>query len=145
MTGWTARLTIDHGELDRQHQELFVRVDALLVACAGDGGRVEVVRTVGFLGDYVLRHFAFEEREMARRGYPRLVEHRGLHATFAYNLRRIRREIDASGPSSAMAGNVRRLVVGWLVNHIDRSDRDFAQFVAQSGGPPSPAPSRRVA
>ncbi len=68
--------------IDKQHTELFDRVNALLKALALAKGKEEVADTVNFLESYVKVHLSTEEDYMIKYNYPGYPPHKTaqLHA-----------------------------------------------------------------
>ena len=79
---WDPTLVMGVPELDRQHKEIFARLDSLLEAIRGGSSREEVGRTLDFLRDYVLTHFKAEEELMREIAFPGLPTHRAEHDRF---------------------------------------------------------------
>jgi len=110
-------------ELDRQHR-LLVEAIAGLRDDVRDPGRdapawarlIEVVRD----------HFAWEEAEMRREGFPDLVSHRRDHSRQIRSIEEHRARMVRDGVLEP--GTVPALKA-WNVRHIRSRDREFAQFL----------------
>jgi hemerythrin len=116
-------------EIDAQHRELFHRIRTVLEASRHRRSREEVVRTLEFLGSYVVDHFAAEERTMASEGYPDLEAHRAEHRLFVKELEILLHELKSEGPSSLFVIRVGNRVTAWLREHIYRTDRLLAEWL----------------
>ncbi len=116
-------------EIDRQHRELFARLSTLLEASRHRRSREEVLRLLEFLGRYVVEHFATEEGEMERTGYPRLEGHRLEHGQFVKELEILRHELKSEGPTAVFVIHVQNRVTEWLREHIYRTDRLLADWL----------------
>jgi hemerythrin len=116
-------------EIDGQHRELFARLDKLLAASRERRSREEVGQTLTFLGDYVVQHFAAEERMMVVSGYPEIEAHRAEHARFVQEFGLLYREFKAEGPTTLFIIRVGNRVTTWLREHIYRTDRTFVEFL----------------
>jgi hemerythrin len=121
-------------EIDRQHREIFERVGALLEATRSRSSKEEVLRLVEFLGAYAVEHFAAEERQMARSGYPRLEAHRLEHRQFAKELGVLRDELASDGPTVLFVIRVGNRVTEWLREHIYRTDRLLGEWLRAHPG-----------
>jgi hemerythrin len=128
---WDRNLETGNDEIDGQHRELFVRIDKLLAASREKRSREEVAQTLTFLGDYVVQHFAAEERMMAAAGYPELEAHCAEHARFVQEFGILYREFKAEGPTTLFIIRVGNRVTGWLREHIYRTDRSLVEFLRQ--------------
>jgi len=126
---WDRNLETGNEEIDGQHRELFHRIDRLLAASREKRSREEVAQTLTFLGDYVVLHFAAEERMMAETGYPELEAHRAEHARFVQEFGILYREFKAEGPTTLFIIRVGNRVTGWLREHIYRTDRSFVEHL----------------
>ena len=109
--------------IDQQHRELFERVGTLLEASRSRRSREEVLRLLEFLGQYVVEHFAAEEREMLRSGYPKREAHELEHRQFVKEFEIIRLELKSEGPTRLFVIRVGNRVTEWLREHIYRTDR----------------------
>ncbi len=87
-------------EIDRQHQELFARVNRLNDACQAFQGAEEIGELIGFLSTYVDEHFSCEERLMELRGCSLCVANVAGHARFRRLFADIKSEFDRNGPST---------------------------------------------
>jgi hemerythrin len=128
---WTQALATGIAEIDEQHQELFRRIDRLLDASLA-GDPAEVTRMLGFLREYVDRHFAAEERFMEEQRYPGLASHRAEHVVLVEKVRLIDVEHRANGTDPATATSMHRLLSDWLRTHIGLSDASMASFVRRA-------------
>ena len=128
---WDRNLETGDGEIDGQHRELFHRIDRLLAASRERRSREEVGQTITFLGDYVVQHFAAEERMMAETDYPELDAHRAEHARFVQEFGVLYREFKAEGPTTLFIIRIGNRVTGWLREHIYRTDRSFVEHLRQ--------------
>jgi hemerythrin len=128
---WTQALATGIAEIDEQHQELFRRIDRLLDASLG-GDPAEVTRMLGFLREYVDRHFAAEERFMEEQRYPGLASHRAEHVVLVEKVRLIDVEHRANGTDPTTATSMHRLLSDWLRTHIGLSDASMASFVRRA-------------
>ncbi|MBN1533201.1 MAG: hemerythrin family protein [Spirochaetes bacterium] len=117
--------------VDRQHREMFARIDHLAVALYEGKGRTELEMLVIFLEDYVHEHFSEEERLMLEHNYPGYSDHRAMHANFIRMFEKIKREINVKGSDRYLALQVEREVRGWWLDHVMNTDRDYIPFVVR--------------
>jgi hemerythrin len=121
-------------EIDAQHREMFARIGALLDAARNRRSREEVLRTIEYLGSYTIEHFAAEERQMERTGYPRADGHRLEHRQFTKELEVLRLELATEGPSVLFVIRVGNRVTEWLREHIYRTDRLLGEWLRAHPG-----------
>lgn len=127
---WTPDLAVGVIEIDDQHKELFARVNSLLDAMRQGQGKEQVENTVAFLADYVVTHFAAEERYMLRLRYPDYEAHRKEHEDFIDDFARIKKELQVGGASTSLVIEINRRVGAWLSGHIRRTDKALGAFLS---------------
>ena len=88
-------------EIDRQHQELFSKLDDLLNAVENGKGQKALADTYSFLDNYTRKHFAAEEGLQRKFNYPHVTLHCEEHQIFLKNLERLKSLIAANGPGVA--------------------------------------------
>lgn len=131
---WTRELEIGVAPIDRQHRELFERIDALISACQAGRCRDEVTTLLGFLQEYVQVHFAEEEELMRLSGYPQLDDHRLEHAGFSRHLQQLVQGFSAQGVTATLLNDLNATVIDWLYDHIGVRDRALGQWLAEQAG-----------
>ncbi len=122
-------LETGYPEIDDPHRELFDHLDRLLAASRERRTREEVARMVSFLGDYVVHHFAAEERLMALSDDPEAGPHRAEHARFVREFGALSREFTRDGPSPDFIIRLVNRVTSWLRQHIYRTDRALVEHL----------------
>jgi hemerythrin len=137
---WTAKLAVGVESIDMQHRELFARVNKLITAMQSQQGEAEVRRLVAFLGDYVVSHFAGEERLMQQHAYPDFPAHQRIHVEFMKDLARLKGELEKQGPSAAVIVQLNRRVGDWLIDHVGRTDRALGAFLTKKNARPAVQP-----
>lgn len=142
---WTPDLSVGYELVDRQHQELFRRVDCLVGAIRGAKGREAVDTTLRFLERYVVEHFGTEQLLMQIHRYPHQTAHQAQHESFLETFRGLKKECDEQGPTEAIAIRLQDTLCGWLREHMGKTDTALGAFLAvqrplASAGAPRPAP-----
>jgi hemerythrin len=127
---WTPDLAVGDAEIDRQHQELFAAVDALLEAMRVGKGKQEVEALLAFLERYVIEHFGAEERTMAQAKYPGLARQLAEHRAFTTDLALLGSQIRAEGARTTLVLQVNARVCGWLREHISKTDKALGRYLA---------------
>jgi hemerythrin len=126
---WDPGLEIGIEEIDRQHRELFRRLDRLLEAVRARNARAEIPRLLEFLADYVVTHFTAEEHLMRSKGYPDLPAHKAEHDGFLTELEALKKQYALEGASTVLVIKVSNRVTSWLREHIYSADRQLGIFV----------------
>jgi hemerythrin len=126
---WSPALAVGVPEIDAQHQELFRRAERLVTALrAGDRGEVEPL--IRYLGDYVVEHFAAEERFMHEIGYPGLEGHRAVHLAFREEFATMVADYERKGPTPLVALTLHNWLSDWLRRHVGGVDIEIGRFAA---------------
>jgi hemerythrin len=124
---WSPSLAVGVPEIDAQHQELFRRAERLITALrAGDRGEVEPL--VRYLDDYVVEHFAAEERYMREIGYPGLEAHKAVHDAFREDFTEMLRDYARKGPTPLVALTMHNWLSDWLRRLVGGLDVDIGRF-----------------
>lgn len=134
---WTRDLEIGVESIDRQHRELFERIDALITACQAGRCQDEVGGLLGFLQDYVQVHFGEEEALMGYSDYPELDEHAAEHAGFSLHLQELVQGFSAQGFTSPLLNDLNATLIDWLYDHVCRRDRALGQWLSQRPAGPA--------
>ena len=126
---WTPNLAIGVDTIDGQHQELFRRINQLYEAITTGESEQIVAETLKYLYDYTDFHFREEQEHMEEHDYPQLNSHKGLHSLFIRDLKSLSNELEQDGPSIELAIAVQRRVREWLVDHIQREDKQYGLYL----------------
>jgi hemerythrin len=121
--------------VDQEHVKLVNMLNAVhrLVT---DGKKAEAIEYFSLtLARYVVEHFAHEEQFMASIGFPQLEDHARIHEnfkkSFVQSLPRLA-SYDEAAFRAALSDTFT-----WIINHIGRTDRKYAQFyLAQAKSAP---------
>lgn len=113
-----ARMSTGEPSVDSQHQELIAMINRLHKACLAGTGKEELREMMGFLGDYVHRHFAHEEGLMEHKLCPSREKNKIAHEKFLEKFQSLVTTFDTQGPTTSVLLELRNLVGGWLTNHI---------------------------
>lgn len=129
---WTKDLAVGIEIIDIQHQELFKRINSLVIAVREHRCKSEIDGTIAFLESYANFHFGEEERRMQESGYVGLAEHKRHHAAYMKNIAELKEQAAlprVSGMSYELSVTANQIIVDWIVDHIMKIDRKFGEFV----------------
>ncbi len=134
MIKWTPSLAVGHQTIDAQHQELFRRLEQLMVAMM-KGEKAETGRLFDFLGAYVVEHFGVEERLMQEHAYPEFAAHKAAHERFVADYAALKSGLGSAGGGggAALTIKVQNWCGDWLKAHIAGTDQKLAQFLGRAG------------
>ena len=116
-------------DIDGQHGVLFQRLDVALQAVQTDNLAATKHALQG-LGDYLLAHFAEEEKIMASAAYPERGRHKSAHDLFMQDFVQLTRELDVTGLSVPVVEWIQTRVPEWLKFHIQVNDVPLGHFLA---------------
>lgn len=136
---WTEELAVGILKIDVQHQELFKRINDLLIAIREHRCKFEIDGTIRFLEDYAQFHFSEEERRMEEAGYQGLQAHKLRHAIYMENIMELKQQASLpreSGMSYELSVTANQIVVDWIVAHIMKEDRLFGKYMKQQNAGP---------
>jgi hemerythrin len=128
---WTPDLSVGVDLIDREHQELFARANALIMAAATTAAADQSLEALRFLADYVVTHFDAEEQLMAEVSYPDAPAHRAEHDWFRGELARMTRRFSLIGADPVLELMVQREVCEWIYRHVAGTDRRLGQYVTR--------------
>jgi len=131
---WTEDLAVGIAKIDEQHQELFRRINDLLLAIREGRCKNEIDGTIRFLDDYAKFHFSEEEKRMEDAGYSGLEAHKLLHAAYLKNIRELEQQASLpreGGMSYELSMTANQIVVDWIKAHIMKEDRLFGACIKQ--------------
>jgi hemerythrin-like metal-binding protein len=128
---WTEKFSVGVKGIDRQHQELLARVNALFDAIGSREAGRNVDELIVYMQSYVQRHFLCEEKLMRRHGYPDYVQHLSHHQHFVEELAKIEQMYDRRGLSSELVARMAGYITEWLSDHFMSDDRRLAKFLQE--------------
>lgn len=125
----TRDLETGNTQIDHEHRELFLKLNAFLEACSHGKGRAEIAETVQFLRNYTRSHFSHEEQLQKAKNYPNYNNHKKFHDNFILTLERLATDIDVNGVCISTVGRINMEVGSTLVNHIKTEDVLMAKYI----------------
>jgi len=128
---WTDDLATGVELIDKQHKEIFRRINGLLEACRLGKGKEEVGKTIAFLEDYVVHHFAAEEKAQKDYAYPEYPQHKEIHDRFIVDFAGLKKRFDDEGATLSMVLVTNQVVTDWLINHINKIDKKLARYLQE--------------
>lgn len=126
---WSKDLAVGFGRIDEQHMELFERYNKLIRSCKEAGGREAIASMLEFMVEYVMTHFAEEDRFMRQYNYPERGEHLAEHRELFAHIDTVRRDLQENGPTVAVITSINHTMLNWLIRHVKQTDIKLARFL----------------
>ena len=127
---WSDKMKLGIAEIDEQHKMLVGILNRLYQAVVAREGEQITAEILDTLIDYTQTHFSLEERLLREAGYDphELISHMQEHQNFVQQLATMaaRRLTDGKSISFELIQMLQR----WLVEHIQISDRRYAEVLA---------------
>ena len=118
---WNESMSTGVPEVDNQHKELIRQLGLLNDAMLHGQGRREIGKILDFLGDYVVAHFATEEKQMERLACTAAANKRA-HSEFLASFKGFRKRFEEAGASTTLVLEINNTISDWLVDHIAKID-----------------------
>ena len=126
---FTSNLLTNVELIDEQHKKLFNHVDLVESIGKSPIDKDKAMETIGFLGDYIVKHFGDEEELQKNSHYPRYKEHHKLHKWYIGEYHRLRAEFDRNGYSEYFAHILNESIVDWYVKHVLVEDIALGKYL----------------
>ena len=130
---WTSDMEVGIAEIDKQHANLFDRLNKLVDSMTGGGSERDVNMMIKFLENYVVMHFSIEERFMTETKYPDLAPHKKEHESLIAAIDDFKSAYESQGITPALVDGIEQKVGDWLVNHIGRVDKELSGYLIEKG------------
>ena len=116
--------------IDGQHKKLVDLAGDLYDALTGDPEQYKqnLAGILKALGDYTVYHFSTEEALIEEQGYPGIQSHRLAHKNFTSQ---IENQMKRVSDSTEAGFKFYDFVLSWLLTHILKADKLWADFIAQ--------------
>ena len=122
---WSDQLKIGIPVIDAQHKSFFDCQKTLVDAYQNDPVGESLGKTLSFLEDYALKHFADEENYMHRNNCSKIEEHIAEHQAFVNKIIEIRQEYQENGVSKNLTWFVDHFLLHWITTHIMSFDQSL--------------------
>jgi hemerythrin len=126
---WDKSLATGVGEIDVQHQMIFAVINDFMEDSLSSKGKNAIKPVIDFLGEYVVKHFALEEKYMTTYSYPEYPFHKSQHTDFQQDFAKLRGQFEAEGATPQLIEAFKQRVCEWLKGHIMVVDKALAGFL----------------
>lgn len=138
MLEWSTSLETGNADIDRQHQEIFAKLNSIETAIHGGADRECLIRLITALLDYSYIHFHHEEHAMNCSRCPFQSANCDAHEQFILRLRGWLAVIMAGDAQTSLLAEIHTESCRWIRNHIEKVDIGLLQ---QPGHSVVPIPS----
>jgi hemerythrin len=128
---WNDTLSVNVGEIDKQHQQLINMINDLDDAMRQGKGKTVLRKILAGLMDYTSFHFSTEEKYFAQFGYPAAENHIKEHLAFVDKVKEFMKRLEAE--SIGLSTDVMNFISDWLKKHIRGTDRQYSPFFHEHG------------
>jgi hemerythrin-like metal-binding protein len=127
---WKDEYSVKVAEIDEQHQKLIKIIDDLYQALMAGTAKASLPEIFGRLNDYVIYHFATEEKYFKEFEYKDAPMHISQHEKYKIDIAKMEKDADNG------ALDVYELLFyleNWWINHILDSDKKYSEFFNEHG------------
>lgn len=128
---WDIKLETGNIEIDNQHKELFNIANNLLQAYDEGKPLKEIKKTIGFLVEFVIKHFDDEEKLLEKYKCPDMTKHKYSHEDLKRKLINLVQNLDIEGYSLDFIEKTLKFINDAIRNHIIDYDFKLAAYIRE--------------
>jgi hemerythrin-like metal-binding protein len=128
---WNQSYSVGVLQFDIEHQRLILLLNDLYNAKKQGKAQERVPVIINELVDYTFNHFVNEEKLFTKFQYPLAKPHIEKHNEFRKKLQEVKQQM-ASG-YTGLGDNVIDLMIDWIKNHIQKTDKLYTDFMHEKG------------
>ncbi|HYB19691.1 MAG TPA: bacteriohemerythrin [Thermodesulfobacteriota bacterium] len=128
---WNDSLSVNVGEIDRQHQRLVGMINDLNEAMRQGKGKDVLGKIVNGLITYATTHFRTEEGYFDQFAYPAADGHKKEHSDFTKKVSEFKDGFEKG--KLGLSIQVLDFLSDWLQNHIKGVDKKYGPFFNEKG------------
>lgn len=130
---WNDNYLLGIAEIDNQHKKLLALANELYDVAMGDleTYKIKMSLVLKKLTDYTVYHFDSEEKFMEVHGYEGTAVHKMAHDVF---VKEVNNQIKMlTDDNKEAAAKLYSFVANWVLTHIAKADKIWANFVLKKG------------
>lgn len=130
---WNTAFSVNHSEIDTQHQEWFRLYNELrqdIIRFENGVPDKFVPESLTAMEQYSKDHFSFEEQYMKDMVYPGLENHIKKHDDFRHKIAAYRRDNEQGKP--VLNKDLLAFIRTWLTDHVLNEDAGYRRFKEKS-------------
>ncbi len=132
---WKEKYKVGVDLIDEQHKELFKRLSNFIAIVQNEVSWDEKIDTVKetlvFMQDYVVFHFDAEEELQEKISYPKIEEHKKIHADFKDMIDDYVRLFQKEGFTEEKIQELSAKLMTWLIMHVGKIDQEIGKYVKE--------------
>lgn len=132
LMNWNNQMSVGLQMFDTEHHKLVGMLNELYDAIMIGKGKEVLKPILDGLIEYTSTHFAHEEEQMNKYGFPELTTHRKEHQDLTKQVLQVQAKFNG-GATSALSMEVLAFLKNWLVNHIQGTDKKYGPFLKSKG------------
>jgi len=129
---WNDSYKLGDERVDGQHKQLFELLSKLVASCEDGSELIKIQDALDFLVNYAVQHFNDEELLQLECDYPDYERHRALHEAFKVTVTDLVKRFVLSGSSMELSSDLNKIVVRWLISHIQGEDKKISAYIKQT-------------
>ncbi len=123
---WNESLATNIPQIDQQHKKLVELINKVSQAMKNSQGNEILLEVMTELLSYTKSHFRSEEQFMASMNYPKLAEHKQVHAAVTQQVTDLYNKVkEGKFVSSVQISN---LLKEWISGHILKVDMHYVKY-----------------
>lgn len=115
--------------MDNSTKRFISELNKLSDAMKNGEGREYVFFVMDFLKDFCETHLALENKVMLQYDYYDYANHAEAHAKLREDVLSIVKNCEESGADHGTPLAVQRLMAGWLISHVSKTDKVLGDFI----------------
>lgn len=129
MLVWSKNLELNIDIIDKQHKEIFEVVNKLLSSFEEHNELEETYKALGFVEEYIRKHFQTEEFYLRKYEYNELEEHLKMHQEFIVQLSEFKQSCKRAGITEKAALRMTEFLTNWWDTHILNVDSKYVPWI----------------
>lgn len=128
---WQDAYNVGVKVIDDDHKRLMNLINGLKMAVRYHTGETFEKQAMDELAEYTRVHFAREEKLMQEHDYPGFPAHKAQHDAMSERVAGYLKDYEERGHDAIV--DLAPVVKDWLVNHIYKTDQEYAAFLRNKG------------
>lgn len=130
---WSDELSVNHQNMDNQHQTLIRYVNEFYDLVARDATQAELITCFDRIVDFTSFHFAAEEAVMEENKFPGIRQHKLIHESLVKRVMELKQSL--LNEEDNVRNDIKFFLKNWLTSHIKGIDKKYAEHIHQTSQP----------